>query len=93
MGVALSAPEKLQAIPGPWTEWIIELQKNYITEDDTLGDRMNWDTKRGRPFQALAASIMLVSDPERYSHPTFTTMGKFLERWDPVGHSWPERWR
>lgn len=87
MGVALSASEKLQAIPGPWTEWIIELQKKYITEGNTLGDKMTWETKRGRPFQALTAFIILAYDPSRASIPSYPTMTKFLERSDPVSSS------
>ena len=88
MGVALSAPEKLQAIPGPWAEWIIELQKKYVTEENTLGDRMVWDQKRGRPFQVLTASIMLAYDPGRQFQPTATTMTKYLQRSDPVRLLW-----
>lgn len=84
MGVALSAPEKLQAIPGPWTEWIIELQKKYIIETHTLGDKLDWDTKRGKPFQALTAFIMLAYEANQTTAPTSSLMAKFLNRGDPV---------
>ena len=30
MGVALSAPEKLQAISSPWADWIRVLNKKYF---------------------------------------------------------------
>ena len=84
LGVALSAPEKLQAIPSPWTEWIIELQKKYVTEDNTLQSNMSWETNRGRPFQALTAFVILAYDPSRQPLPTYPIMTKFLERSDPV---------
>ncbi|ORY27368.1 hypothetical protein BCR39DRAFT_538518 [Naematelia encephala] len=82
MGVALSAPEKLQAIPGPWSDWILELQKKYITEPGMLSTHVNFDTRRARPFQALAA-IVLLAYGQKDNLPTYQSMGKFLERKDP----------
>ena len=84
MGVALSAPEKLQAIPGPWPEWILELQKKYVTEQHTLAEKIDWDVTRAKPFQALTAFVMLAYEPIRLSQPTYPSMTKFLERSDPV---------
>jgi hypothetical protein len=84
MGVALSAPEKLQAIPGPWSAWIIQLMKKYVTEEGTLGTRITWDQSRGRPFQALIAFIMLAIEHPNATAPTSNAMTKFLTRADPV---------
>lgn len=84
MGVALSAPEKLQAIPGEWSKWIVELQKKYVSEEDTLKDKIDLDVTRARAFQHLTAFIMLASDPSRSSVPTYGPMHKFLERADRV---------
>lgn len=87
MGVALSAPEKLAAIPGRWSEWIGELQMKYVTEQGTLGEKLEkdkWDTSRGRPFQSLTAFVMMAYDTTRNSAPTANTMRVFLERLDPV---------
>lgn len=84
MGVALSAPEKLQAIPGPWSSWVGQLIKKYITEPRTLGELIEWDQMRGRPFQAITAIIMLALDEGRETTPTAPGMTKFLSRTDPV---------
>jgi hypothetical protein len=84
MGVALSAPEKLQAIPGPWSKWIIQLQKKYIAEEGTLGTSIVWDQGRARPFQALTAFIMLALDTTEAISPTSAVMTSFLTRSDAV---------
>jgi hypothetical protein len=85
LGVALSAAEKLQAIPGPWGTWIGELLKKYILPEGTLSDAIPWDTKRGKPFQAVASMVLLCHDLTRTSPPTSTEMHKWLERSDGVG--------
>ncbi|RSH89444.1 hypothetical protein EHS25_001993 [Saitozyma podzolica] len=82
LGVALSAAEKLQAIPGPWGTWIGELLKKYILPEGTLSDAIPWDTKRGKPFQAVASMVLLCHDLTRTSPPTSTEMHKWLERSD-----------
>ena len=84
MGVSLSASEKLQAIPGPWTMWIIELQKKYVLEEDTLGHLLTWDTSRAKAFQGLVAFIMMAYDPSRQTQPTYPAMTPFCQRSDPV---------
>ena len=84
MGMPLSAAEKLQAIPGPWTAWVISLQKKYITEEGTLGTRLQWDLSRGRAFQGLTAAVMIAYGADR--QPTYAKAAKFLERKDSVSN-------
>ncbi|EIW73182.1 hypothetical protein M231_07438 [Tremella mesenterica] len=82
LGMALSAAEKLQAIPGPWSAWILELQKKYITEPNTLNrPKVEMDTSRGRAFQNLVAIVMLCYGQDKA--PTAIKMHQFLERKDP----------
>lgn len=85
MGMSLSVAEKLQAIAGPWPTWINELVKKYVNEPDTLGTigGFDWDTARGRPFQALAGFIMMAHDPSRTIIPSAHQTTSFLERRDP----------
>ncbi|KAL7421270.1 hypothetical protein Q5752_004155 [Cryptotrichosporon argae] len=84
LGVALSAAEKLQAVPGPWAEWINELQKKYIYGDDGLGARLKqYDTTRGNPFKQLATIVMLCWDPASHQTPTSQSITKFVQRVDP----------
>lgn len=85
MGMALSAPEKLQAIPGDWPRWVAELQKKYIMEEGGLAHTIHWDTTRARGFQAITAFVLLAADPTHRSAPTYASMTNFLQRSDEVG--------
>ena len=85
LGVALSAAEKLQAIPGPWSSWIAELLKKYVYEEGTLADAVTWDTRRAKPFQHVLSMSVLCYDPSRISKPpTSTELAKWLGRSDGV---------
>jgi hypothetical protein len=82
MGVSLSTAERLQAIPGPWPTWVTELIKKYITEPGTLGTAITWEQKRGRPFQNIAAFIILAYEPDRNSVPSAQAIEAFFKRDD-----------
>lgn len=84
MGVPLSAPEKLQAIPSELTTWIMELAKKYVFEEGTLGDHIDWDTARGKPFQAIASIIYMCWYVDSRQAVTSTVLKKWLEKSDPV---------
>lgn len=86
LGMALTAAEKLQALPGPWREWIMELQKKYVTGSGTIADRLpKFSTKRAKAFQFLVAFIMIAHSTARVV-PTAATQTKFLKRVDPVSY-------
>ncbi len=80
--MALSPAEKLQALGGPWGQWITELQKKYVTAEGTLGTQLvKLDVKRARPFQILTGFVIMAHEHK------FHTGGfqlKFLNRTDPV---------
>ena len=85
MGMPLTTAEKMQAISSPWSNWIIELQKKYITEEGTLGDKFRFDQTRGRAFQALGAFVILAYQyPERQTTLYYTVQSAFLSRSDQV---------
>ena len=88
MGVPLSAAEKLQAIPSFWSTWIVELEKKYVLETGTLGERLTWDQTRGRPFQFLASFVILAYNwPQSQRNPSAIQITAFLSRSDKVGHA------
>lgn len=86
MGVALSAAEKLQAIPGQLTTWIMEIAKKYVFEEDTLGDYMDWDVARGKPFQHIASMIHMCWYVDSRQTVSSTTLKRWLERDDMVSN-------
>ncbi|KAL1409655.1 hypothetical protein Q8F55_003651 [Vanrija albida] len=83
LGMALSAPEKLQALGGPWSAWITELQKKYVTTEGALASHLpNFDVSRGKPFQNVCAFVMLAFENKSGLHPTAGTEHNFLLRMD-----------
>jgi len=86
MGAPLSMPEKLQAIPGALTNWLNELLKKYVFEEDTLIDHMNWDTSRGKPFQIVASMAYMCWYTESRKPVTSADLKKWLQRDEVVSH-------
>lgn len=83
LGVALSAPEKLQALGGHWSAWITELQKKYVVSAGALSSYLlHFDVARGRAFQNVLAFVMLAFENKSGTHPTNATEMKFLSRTD-----------
>ncbi|TXT06053.1 hypothetical protein VHUM_03526 [Vanrija humicola] len=92
LGVALSAPEKLQALGGPWSAWITELQKKYITADGALASHLaNFDVSRARAFQNVLAYVMLAFENKSGTHPTNNTEATFLGRTDMPERAFKKR--
>ncbi|KAI0357156.1 hypothetical protein OH77DRAFT_1519592 [Trametes cingulata] len=76
LGVALTAAERMQAIPGPWPALIREVQ-SIVLGDEGFGEDLQWGHDRGRDFQCLATIIHLID-----SHPsTVFPGGARLEKW------------
>jgi hypothetical protein len=88
--MALSNPEKLQALAGPWGEFIVELQKKYITGGEwTIGTLLHkFEVTRGRPFQVLTAFTMMANSEGRVDL-TSSTQSKFLKRTDNASQTLP----
>jgi hypothetical protein len=79
--------EKLQAIPGPWAEWISKLESKHVMCDGGLAQILEWDTKRGRDFQCIAHFVFCCeSYPDVYLLPTAAKMEKWLTREDNPSH-------
>lgn len=79
--MTLSSSEKLQAIPGPWPNWISDLRTKFVSKDGTLGDKLDWDKTRGRPFANIAVFVMMAHGSGQSS----SQLSSFLERTDAVG--------
>ncbi|KAI0712931.1 hypothetical protein C8T65DRAFT_774412 [Cerioporus squamosus] len=77
LGVALSAAEKLQAIPSLRTEWIIELQSRFFQHEDNLTQKMDIASKRGQDFQLIAGLVYCCDQYPERAQPS----SKNLERW------------
>lgn len=58
--------------------------KKYALEPDTLVDTIKWDTLRGKPFQHIASTILLVYNPNSRKTVSATDVRKWLERSDGV---------
>jgi len=85
--MALNSSEKLAAIPGPWSKWIVGLQKRYIgsrDEDGTLAAMLDVKIERSLPFKLIASIIVLALETDRRSPPSATYITKFIDRSDGV---------
>ncbi|KAI0808252.1 hypothetical protein C8Q74DRAFT_1188435, partial [Fomes fomentarius] len=77
LGVALTAAERMQAIPGPRPSLIREVQA-YVLGDDGFGEDLDWGHNRGRDFQCLATIVFLISNHPSTSFPTSPGLEKWL---------------
>ncbi|KAH9961871.1 hypothetical protein BJV74DRAFT_984118 [Russula compacta] len=85
LGVALTpAAERLQAITGPWPNFIREIQ-SQVLGDDGFGNSFDWGRARGRDFHGLASIVYLIEQlPTCKIPPTSQTMDRWLTRTTPV---------
>lgn len=70
-------PEKLQAIESPRADWITRLSTKNLNSDESLGDKIQVDLKRGRDFQSLAQLVYCCDGIPEPRIPTATK----LEAW------------
>src|SRR5712671_2030660 len=74
----------LQAIAGPWPNFIREIQ-SQVLGDDGFGNSFDWGRARGRDFHGLASIVYLIEQlPACKIPPTHQTMEKWLTRTTPV---------
>ncbi|KAN0114173.1 hypothetical protein V8E52_006971 [Russula decolorans] len=80
LGVALTPAERMQAITGPWPNFIREIQ-SQVLGDDGFGNSFDWGRARGRDFHGLASIVYLIEQlPAHRVPPTALTMEKWLTR-------------
>jgi hypothetical protein len=77
LGMSLSAAEKLQAIASPWAGYVNELDMKYISISGGLASHVQFDMKRGRTFQNLAAMLYCCEEVDLQRTPSAIQ----LERW------------
>ncbi|KAF8837162.1 hypothetical protein BDN67DRAFT_973331 [Paxillus ammoniavirescens] len=83
LGVALSPAERLQAIVGPWSTVIREIQSQVLGEEGFEG-YLDWGHARGRDFQCLATIGYLIEFHPKSTVPGTKSLERWLQRTDPV---------
>ncbi|KAG6336424.1 hypothetical protein ID866_2667, partial [Astraeus odoratus] len=83
LGVALTPAERLQAIVGPWSTVIRDIQ-SQILGDEGFEGYLDWGHARGRDFQCLASIGYLIESLPKLSVPSAKVLEKWLHRRDPV---------
>ncbi|KIJ67382.1 hypothetical protein HYDPIDRAFT_37917 [Hydnomerulius pinastri MD-312] len=83
LGVALTPAERLQAIVGPWSTVIREIQSQVLGEEGFEG-YLDWGHARGRDFQCLATIGYLIENHPKTSIPGTKTLEKWLQKSETV---------
>ncbi|KAG9312705.1 hypothetical protein JVU11DRAFT_7128 [Chiua virens] len=83
LGVALTPAERLQAIAGPWSTTIREIQNHALGEEGFQG-YLDWGHARGRDFQCLATIGYLIENHPKTTVPGTKALEKWLQRTEPV---------
>ncbi|EIM82659.1 uncharacterized protein STEHIDRAFT_102019 [Stereum hirsutum FP-91666 SS1] len=79
LGMPLTVPERLQAIPSEWSEWVLRLDRTYVTIENGLVDYIDIATTRARTFYNVAILVFCCHAlPATRSQPTASTLEKFL---------------
>ncbi|OBZ73327.1 hypothetical protein A0H81_07172 [Grifola frondosa] len=89
MGVALTPAERMQAIAGPWTTLIRDIQLKVLGEDG-FGEDLDWGHARGRDFQCLASIVYLIDNYPTSKFPDATQLEKWLSSSGPVSANFQE---
>ncbi|KAI1791297.1 hypothetical protein LXA43DRAFT_1094676 [Ganoderma leucocontextum] len=83
MGVALTAAEKLQAIPSPRSAWIGELQSRYVYIENSLTQKISVTIKRGQDFQLIAGIVYCCDRLPEHALPLSNSLNTWLSELDP----------
>ncbi|KAH7886787.1 hypothetical protein F5I97DRAFT_1050037 [Phlebopus sp. FC_14] len=83
LGVALTPAERLQAIVGPWSTIIREIQSQVLGEEGFEG-YLDWGHARGRDFQCLATIGYLIENHPKHTVPGTKTLEKWLLKSNPI---------
>ncbi|TFY76700.1 hypothetical protein EWM64_g7312 [Hericium alpestre] len=78
LGMSLTSAEKLQAIASPRADWINQLEAKFITSDDGLHNKFEFDDKRGRTFQNLAFIAYCCAGLPEQQAPTVQKLDRWL---------------
>lgn len=71
--------ERLQAIPSEWSEWVLRLDRTYVTIENGLVDYIDIATNRARTFYNVAILVFCCHAlPATRLQPTASTLEKFL---------------
>lgn len=70
--------ERLQAIPSEWAEWVLRLDRTYVTIENGLVDYIDVATTRARTFYNIAIFVFCCYQLPARPHPTASALEKFL---------------
>ena len=79
----LSGKERLQALVGPWSTVIREIQ-NHVLGKEGFEGYLDWGHARGRDFRCLATIGYLIENHPKTAVPGTTTLEKWLQKSQPV---------
>ncbi|KZO93092.1 hypothetical protein CALVIDRAFT_540344 [Calocera viscosa TUFC12733] len=93
LGMALSTPEKWQALQGPWPDFLRELRSSYFSEDrpeSNLLAKINWDMSRAKDFQDVVRMAIMINQTIIKDEPPIVStdkLGEALEDEDGPSHA------
>ncbi|KAI5123010.1 hypothetical protein M0805_007632 [Coniferiporia weirii] len=88
LGVALTPAERMQAIPGPWSQLVRDILG--VMDEYKMSEFLEWSSTRGRDFQSVASIIFLMEKPKA-SYPSSVVLEKYLKRTTPPSKPFRER--
>ncbi|THH05590.1 hypothetical protein EW145_g4688 [Phellinidium pouzarii] len=88
LGVALTPAERMQAIPGPWSQLIRDVLADM--QEYKMGELLDWASARGRDFQSVASATYLMEKPSA-SYPSAPVIDKWLQRVTPPTKAFRDR--
>jgi len=79
MGIALSTAEKLQALSGPWPDFIREIIKD-CNSTDGIFSALDMDLARGRDFMNLSQAVFCIDQLPNHTHPSALQLERWLKK-------------
>lgn len=70
--------EKLQAIPGPWSDLVRKIINDFITSEDGVAANLDLDRTRSRDYQNICHTIFSISHLPALTQATPTQVEKWL---------------
>ncbi|KLO15691.1 hypothetical protein SCHPADRAFT_849248 [Schizopora paradoxa] len=87
LGVALTPAERMQAISSPWADLV---RKAVKVVEDTISNKLEWQSQRGRDFQCLASVIYLI-DKRSVTFSAASSLELWMKRTTPPSRSFQEK--
>ncbi|KZT54225.1 hypothetical protein CALCODRAFT_485737 [Calocera cornea HHB12733] len=82
LGMALTTPEKWQALQGPWPDFLREMRSIYFSKerpDTNILSKIHWDTSRAKDFQDIVRMAMMINNTILTGEAPITSSDKLEE--------------